>query len=112
MEALNKLAAEAGPTEQKVILGWLFNTRRLLISLPDNKATAWTKEIDEMLELGKASAKQLLERNIGRYVHITIYVWRYTVFKTKIGPVILEQNTQSCPHRLMNRRMALMWSLK
>ena len=73
MEALNKLAAEAGPTEQKIILGWLFNTRQLLISLPDNKAIAWTKEIDEMLELGKASAKRL-ERNIGRYVHIAVII--------------------------------------
>jgi hypothetical protein len=40
MEALNKLAAEAAPEELKVILGWLFNSRRLRISLPDNKAIA------------------------------------------------------------------------
>jgi hypothetical protein len=42
-------------------------------SLPDNKAIAWTQEIDEMLELGKASAK-LLERNIGRYIHIAVII--------------------------------------
>jgi hypothetical protein len=73
MEALNKLAAEAGPTETKVILGWLFDTRCLRISLPENKAIAWTKDIDEMLELGKASAKRL-EKNIGRYIHITTII--------------------------------------
>jgi hypothetical protein len=73
MEALNKLAAEAGATELKIILGWLFDSRRLRISLPDNKATAWSKEIDDMLELGKASAKRL-EKNIGRYVHITTII--------------------------------------
>lgn len=73
MEALNKLAAEAGPTETKVILGWLFDTRCLRISLPENKAIAWTKDIDEMLEMGKASAKRL-EKNIGRYIHITTII--------------------------------------
>jgi hypothetical protein len=70
MEALNKLAAEAAPEELKVVLGWLFDSRRLRISLPDNKAIAWTKEIEEMLEAGRASAKRL-EKNIGRYVNIS-----------------------------------------
>jgi hypothetical protein len=71
MEALNKLAAEAGPEELKIILGWLFDTRRLLISLPDtdNKAIAWIREIDDMLLLGVASAKRI-EKNIGRYVNV------------------------------------------
>jgi hypothetical protein len=69
MAALNKLISEAGLTEQKVNLGWLFDTRRLLISLPDNKKIAWVREIDEMLELGKASAKRL-EKNIGRYINV------------------------------------------
>jgi len=63
MEARNKLAAEAGATETKIILGWLFNTRNLTISLPDYKAIAWTAEIDEMLESEKTAAKRL-ERNI------------------------------------------------
>ena len=57
MEALKKLLAEAGPEEIKIILGWIFNTRKLLISLPGSKAIAWTNEIDEILQLGKASAK-------------------------------------------------------
>jgi hypothetical protein len=61
--AMNKLISEARLTEQNVNLGWLFDTRRLLISLPDNKTIAWIQEIDEMLEIGKASAKRL-ETNI------------------------------------------------
>ena len=69
MAALNKLISEAGLTERKVNLGWLFDTRRLLISLPDNKKIAWIREIDEMLGLGKASATRL-ERNIGRYINV------------------------------------------
>jgi hypothetical protein len=34
IDARDKLIAEAGPTKTKIILGWDFNFRRLLISLP------------------------------------------------------------------------------
>ena len=44
MTALNKLIAEAGLEEKKTILGWLFNLRKLLISLPENKNVAWSEE--------------------------------------------------------------------
>ncbi len=37
MPALNKLAAEAGLEEIKIILGWFFDFRRLLVALPENK---------------------------------------------------------------------------
>jgi hypothetical protein len=46
MEARNKLELEALLEETKTILGWLIDFRRLLIILPDNKFTAWTKAID------------------------------------------------------------------
>ena len=40
MEARNKLAAEAGLEEEKIILGWHFDFCRLIISLPSNKFIA------------------------------------------------------------------------
>jgi hypothetical protein len=69
MAALEKLLAEAGAAETKTMLGWFFNLRALMISLPQNKAHAWIEEIGEILQLGKIQAKRL-ERNIGRYVNI------------------------------------------
>ena len=69
MAALDKLLAEAGPEERKIMLGWVLNFRSLIISLPENKATAWSNEISEMLEEGKTQSKRL-ERNIGRFVNI------------------------------------------
>ena len=69
LAALAKLLAEAGPEETKTMLGWFLDLRRLIISLPENKARAWNQEIDEMLEEGKTQAKRL-ERNIGRFVNI------------------------------------------
>ena len=50
MAALAKLIAEAGLEETKVILGWFLDFRRLLISLPSNKFTAWTKSISDILK--------------------------------------------------------------
>lgn len=43
MAAMAKLFAEARMTEIKIMLGWLLNLRRLIISLPDNKASAWAQ---------------------------------------------------------------------
>ena len=40
MAALAKLLAKAGIEEIKVILGWRFNFRRMLVSLPENKSVA------------------------------------------------------------------------
>jgi hypothetical protein len=73
MEALNKLAAEAGATEIKLTLGWNLNLRLLIVALPDNKAIAWIAELEIMLNKKKATAKQL-EQNIGRYVNVAMII--------------------------------------
>ena len=69
MAALAKLIAEAGLEETKTILGWEFDFRRMLVSLPENKFTAWSEAISSILEKGVATAKEL-EKNIGRLVHL------------------------------------------
>jgi hypothetical protein len=73
MEARNKLESEALLEETKTILGWLIDFRRLLIILPDNKFTAWTKAIEDILNEGSATAK-ILETNIGRLVHLSMAI--------------------------------------
>ena len=40
-----KLLAEGSPAEQQIVLGCLLDTRCLLVSLPDDKYTAWTETI-------------------------------------------------------------------
>jgi len=49
-EARNKLSSEACLEEQKTVLGWLIDTRRLLLSLPDNKSIAWTEILSSVLK--------------------------------------------------------------
>ncbi len=73
MAALNKLLAEAGCEEIKTILGWVFDFRRLLISLPENKYKAWSDAIRNMIETKKVTAK-VLETNIGRLVHLGMII--------------------------------------
>ena len=47
--ALNKLAAEGGLSESLIVLGWHYDTRRLLVSLPDHKFTAWKVVISDTI---------------------------------------------------------------
>eukprot|EP00957_Ditylum_brightwellii_P177608 13528582-Ditylum_brightwellii.AAC.1 len=48
-----------------MILGWLFDFRHLVVSLPEKKFTAWTDAITEILRRMEFTAKEL-EQNIRR----------------------------------------------
>ncbi len=67
--SLDKLAAEGGLTELLVVLGWLYDTRRLRVSLPEHKYTAWKNSVLEMLKSGSALPKEL-ESLINRLSHM------------------------------------------
>jgi hypothetical protein len=69
MEARNKLQAEAGLEEQITVLGWLLNTRRLLVQLPKNKFMAWTNMIKLVIHRGTTTTKEV-ESIIGRLGHL------------------------------------------
>jgi hypothetical protein len=59
MEARNKLQAEAGLEEQKTVLGWLLDTRRLLVQLRKNKFVAWTNLIKMVVKQGTTTTKEV-----------------------------------------------------
>ena len=59
MAEKKKLLAEAGPDEMKVILGWLFSFRKLIVYLPENKYVAWNCNIKDVLVAGKTSCTEL-----------------------------------------------------
>ncbi|WP_317201517.1 hypothetical protein [Janthinobacterium sp.] len=50
MLAIDKAHAEATPAEVAIVLGWLVNTRKLIMSLPDDKHQAWKGELTAMLD--------------------------------------------------------------
>ena len=45
-----KLLAEGFPAEQQIVLGWLLDTRCLLVSLPSGKYSAWLAMIEKVIK--------------------------------------------------------------
>ena len=54
-----KLIAEGMPSEQKILLGRIINTRSMRISLPKLKALRWINEIDNLLRNRTTKHKEL-----------------------------------------------------
>ena len=45
-----KRLGEGSPAEQQIFWGWLLNTRRLLVSLPSHKYSAWLVTIERIIK--------------------------------------------------------------
>ena len=69
LPSLNKLLAEGRIEEVKMLLGWLYDTRRLLISLPDDKYINWSNDIATMRKEKQTSYSDL-DTLIGRLNHV------------------------------------------
>ena len=67
--ASNKLAAEGGLCESIIVLGWLYNTRALTVSLPSHKHIAWKNSITDAID-SKSMLPSELETLIGRLNHM------------------------------------------
>jgi hypothetical protein len=65
-----KFEAEGTLEEHKIILGWYFDFRRLIVALPENKFVAWSESIAQMLSTGKSTPHEL-EKLIGRLGHLS-----------------------------------------
>jgi hypothetical protein len=71
--SIKKALAEGTPTEELIVLGWLLDTRRLMILLPQDKRLAWLQDIVKMLAKKKASHKAL-NSLIGRLQHVAAII--------------------------------------
>jgi len=71
--SLSKFFAEASPSELKIILGWLLNTRELLLSLPRAKYKAWIANINQLLSQQRITLTNL-DQLIGRLQHATYVI--------------------------------------
>jgi hypothetical protein len=69
--AINKAIAKGTLAETLIVLGRMIDTRRLLISLPTDKFTAWTADINDfLLSKGRRVKQRTLETMVGRLQHI------------------------------------------
>ena len=66
--SLGKLAREGQLAEQNTCLGWDINTQSLRVSLTEDKQTAWTNDIKEVLASKKIKT-DTLESLIGKLNH-------------------------------------------
>ena len=96
MEARNKLATEAAAEEIKRVLGWICNFRTLMISLPDDKAKAWTADIKAMLEAGKVAA-DALESSIGRFVNVGTIIPQVHHFLSRLRSLLKRAKKRRLP---------------
>ena len=48
--AEDKMKAEGAPSEEMRVLGWIIDTRRLLMRLPFDKFTCWSREVGEWID--------------------------------------------------------------
>ena len=83
--AIVKLIAEGTPTEVLVILGWIFDSRRLELRLPDDKYKDWINEIDNLIsDKGKRPRKRDLETLLGRFEHAAAFMPMTTHFMNNL----------------------------
>jgi hypothetical protein len=68
MISITKLVAELGMSEQKIILGWLYDSRRLQISLPSEKYLAWSNQLKDLLKRKRSNHIEL-KTLVGRLDH-------------------------------------------
>ena len=75
MLALEKAIAEATPAERAIVLGWLLDTRNLLLRLPDDKHTNWRADTASVLARAKKNyfiSYAIMSSLLGRLQHTTL----------------------------------------
>ena len=63
-----KLAGEGSLSELKTVTGWAIDTRKLTVSLTDDKVTAWCRSIDTILHDNMTTKKEM-ETLVGQLNH-------------------------------------------
>jgi hypothetical protein len=73
--AIPKFLAKARPSERKVILGWIVDTRKFIVALPQDKFKMWTKSVEDILRRHKSPihAKEL-ETLTGVLSHVSYVI--------------------------------------
>lgn len=100
-----KLRAEGTFEEIKTILGWVVNTRKLLISLPTDKHKKWTADIEKNIESKRISHKQL-ESLIGRLNHVAGILPMFRHFLGRLHHTLI----RSSKHKWTNLKLCVLLS--
>lgn len=82
--SVRKLMAEGSLAETIIFLGWQINTRSFKISLPEDKATAWSNSIKELLNKNGKVAHSTLATLVGRLNHVAYIIPQARHFMNRI----------------------------
>jgi hypothetical protein len=77
--SLPKLLVEGAPAEQQIVWGWLLDTRRLLVSLPEDKCLAWIAAIKKFMKLkgGMKEGINTLEDQLNHAAYVIPLAWHF-----------------------------------
>ena len=81
--SMSKLKAEAALEETKILLGWALDTRRLLVSLPDEKFKVWSLIIKRIIDKGTSNHDEL-DSTIGRLTHVSVIIPHMKHFMSRL----------------------------
>jgi hypothetical protein len=68
-----KLEAEGTPAEEQIVLGWILNTRLLMVILPDDKFEAWSADL-RAITTDQRATYGTLESTLGRLNHVAYVI--------------------------------------
>jgi hypothetical protein len=81
--SIEKLLREGAPAEVQIVLGWLLNTRLLIVALPDDKFEAWLASLDKIIS-SRSCTKEALDSLEGQLNHASYVIPLARHFLTRI----------------------------
>jgi hypothetical protein len=93
--SMEKLATEGTPEEIQIVLGWLIDTRRLVVALPQDKFEAWLKYLDAIIST-QDCLKEALKSLEGQLNHASFVVPLARHFLTRIRALKNTRSNKQC----------------
>ena len=100
--AEDKNEAEGAPEEQKIVLGWMIDTRRLIISLPHHKFVAWSTQLASFITRNTTNATDI-QSLLGRLENVAIVIPMFGHFLNNIRHLEIKAS-QSSRNQVINKR--------
>ena len=98
----DKNDVEGGPEEVKIVLGWVIDSRRLIIQLPTHKYIAWSSQLSSFQDRKSASSK-VLQSLLGRLEQIATIIPMFGHFLNNIRQTEIRATASDKP-QIINRR--------
>jgi hypothetical protein len=110
--SMEKLATEGTPEEIQIVPGWLIDTHRLLVALPQDKFEAWLKSLDAIISR-QDCLKEALESLEGHLNHASFVVPSARHFLTRIRALRNSRSNKQCRLHVKDEALAdfVLWRL-